>query len=260
MPGLVVASDLHYGTDRLQRLDVYRTNSMRHAPVVVFIHGGAYLFGDKNEAGGRYNTLARYFVGHGMVFVNADYRLAPAATWPAGARDVGAIVAWVQAHIAGLGGDPSRIALLGHSAGATHVAGYLLDRRQQPRTGPGVAAAILVSGRYVLGVNRADPNNRLARLYFGTDPAAWADRSPIAHASSAPHVPVLIAVAGRENPDLASAADRLAERLRALGWGGRLLVVRAAGESHQSEIVAIGRRPNLLGTAILSFLRGAGFG
>ena len=68
-----------------------------------------------------------------MVGVTMTYRLAPQHQWPAGAQDVGQAVAWVAQNIGEYGGDPSRVVLAGHSAGATHVAGYLASQRPASR-------------------------------------------------------------------------------------------------------------------------------
>ena len=81
-----------------------------------------------------------------LLGVNATYRLAPKHQWPAGAQDVGASARWVRANIAAYGGDPNRIVLMGHSAGASHVAGYLVHKQLQPADGDGVIGAILLSG------------------------------------------------------------------------------------------------------------------
>jgi hypothetical protein len=69
------------------------------------------------------------------IAVLSDYRLAPANPWPAGARDVANIVAWTRANVAAHGGDPNKIVLFGHSAGASHVAAYTFERRFQPASG-----------------------------------------------------------------------------------------------------------------------------
>ena len=96
----------------------------RRAPVVVWVHGGSYRAGDKANQVGAKRTL---FNARGWVFVSVNYRLTkvrdPAsAHYPDHYRDVAAAVAWVRAHISSRGGDPHRIALLGHSAGADIVA------------------------------------------------------------------------------------------------------------------------------------------
>ena len=86
-----------------------------------------------------------------------------------------------KANAAHFGGDPNRIFLIGHSAGATHVAGYVFDKSLQPSDGPGIAGAVLISGRYRVDYDPADPNGHNMQAYFGDDPSQYSSRSPITH-------------------------------------------------------------------------------
>lgn len=150
--GVKHIDDLAYGHDPLQKLDVYvpTERPARPMPVFIYIHGGGFMRGDKTNGGKApfYANLGYWFARHGVVTVLANYRLAPKDPWPAGAKDMAGIVAWTHAHIRDYGGSPHRIVLMGESAGAAHVAAYALERRFQPRTGSGLAAAILFSGLY----------------------------------------------------------------------------------------------------------------
>lgn len=146
---------------------------------MIVVHGGAYVRGDKDGAGDAYGNIATWFARQGMLGVNATYPLAPAAKWPSGAKNVGAMVAWAKANAVQYGGDPNRIVLIGHSAGATHVAGYAFDKSLQPPGGAGIAGAVLISGRYRIDYDAADPNGRNMLAYFGDDAAQYAARSPI---------------------------------------------------------------------------------
>ena len=146
--GVRATMDLAYGQDQRHKLDVYRPEGKSGVPIVVFIHGGAYVRGDRNMNAEVYANVAMYFARQGLVGVNATYRLAPAAQWPAGAEDVGALVRWLQTNASTYGGDGQRIYLVGHSAGATHVATYAYLSSLQPVKGPGIAGMVLMSGRY----------------------------------------------------------------------------------------------------------------
>ena len=79
------------------------------------------------------------------------------------------MVKWAKENAAKYGGDPNNIYLIGHSAGATHVASYIFDKSLQPPTGPGVSGAVLISGRYRLEYDPADPNGKNMQAYFGED-------------------------------------------------------------------------------------------
>ncbi len=251
-PGLLLAADVAYGPDHLERADIYGARGLSRAPVAIFFHGGAYAFGDKNEVGGVWGNVARALARAGCLALNADYRLSPRSPWPAGAEDVGRLVRWARAHAAAFGGDPRRIVLIGHSAGATHVAGYVLDPRLEPDGDPGVAGAVLVSGRYTLGPIPGDPNGPEVRAYFGGD-TVRGDRAPIAHLATAHHLPLLVVVAGRENTGLARGASSLVAALCALG--ACQMFERLAGETHLSEMANVGTDDQALSAPLIRFVR-----
>jgi acetyl esterase/lipase len=98
------------------RLDVYRSRLAppTAAPVMVYVHGGAWIIGDKREQG---KPMMFELVARGWVCVSINYRLSPQATWPDHIVDVKRALAWVKAHIAEYGGDPSFVAVSGGSAG-----------------------------------------------------------------------------------------------------------------------------------------------
>src|SRR5262249_58290345 len=169
--------------------DVYQPIWRTGAPVVIFIHGGAYVRGDKDIYGEMYGNIATWFARQGVLGLNATYRLAPAAKWPSGADDVRGMVKWARENAAKFGGDPNRIHLIGHSAGATHVASYIFDKRLQAPEGPGVAGAVLISGRYRLAYDPADPNGKNMQAYFGEDGSTYADRPPDTDIPSGPRLP-----------------------------------------------------------------------
>ena len=105
-------------------LDVYPQLKRCAAPVVIWVHGGGYRFGDKTN---QIAAKARLFNDQGWILVSANYRLTvpgdpTSAHYPDHYDDVAAAVAWVHNHIGDYGGDPNRVALLGHSAGADIVA------------------------------------------------------------------------------------------------------------------------------------------
>jgi acetyl esterase/lipase len=152
-PEIVVNTDLPYGPDERQKLDVLTPALKPPAamPVVVFVHGGMFTRGDKTTPGTPFfQHIAASWARNGMVGVNINYRLAPKHQWPAGAQDVGAAVKWARDNIRDYGGDPSRIVLMGQSAGASHIAGYLFHKELWLSGGDGVIGAILLSGGYAI--------------------------------------------------------------------------------------------------------------
>ena len=200
--GVEITRDLSYGPDARHKLDIFKPAQPGNGTVVVFLHGGAYVAGERSVNEEIYGNVPLYFARNGMVGVNATYRLAPAATWPAAAEDVKSVVQWLKGNIAQYGGDPGRIYLIGHSAGATHVATYLFHDKIRPADGPGVAGAVLMSGRYHFDPSPNDPNLKNFQAYFGTDSSRYPNMSPITHVNNAPKVPLFLVIAEYDNPDL----------------------------------------------------------
>ena len=117
-------------------------------PVLLFVHGGGFTGGDKKaDDTPFYDNVGTWAVDNGMVGVNMTYRLAHEHQWPAGAEDIAAAIAWVKANIAAEGGDPRRLYLMGHSAGAAHAAAYVA---RSGFTALPAMASLRNSGRRVL--------------------------------------------------------------------------------------------------------------
>ena len=123
--GFRVEKDVAYGDHPRQRLDVYEPLGLRApAPVIVFFYGGSWQTGSKD----RYLFAGQAFASAGAIVVIPDYRTWPEVMFPDFIEDGAQAVAWVEDNIEGFGGDPERISLMGHSAGA-HIAAMLaLDR------------------------------------------------------------------------------------------------------------------------------------
>lgn len=127
-PPYPVLRDISYGPHPRQRLDVHCPTTPSAAPraVFVFVHGGGFSSGDKRREGEPfYDNIARWAVESDFVGVNITYRYAPEFTFPSGAEDVAAALRWVESNIAEHGGDPASIVVMGHSAGAAHVASFV---------------------------------------------------------------------------------------------------------------------------------------
>lgn len=104
-----------YGPLERQRLDVWRMSTTPlHAPVVLYIHGGSWMMGNKREQG---RPMLHEFVRRGWIAVVPNYRLAPRHPWPAQIEDVTRSLAWVKKNAATYGGDPERVVVAGGSAG-----------------------------------------------------------------------------------------------------------------------------------------------
>ncbi len=138
--------ELAYGTDPAQRLSVYgRASEGPKRPVVIFWHGGRWSFGDKDQ----YRFVGETLVRSGAVVVLGNYRLYPSVRMEAAMADVAATIALVQAHATEWGGDPRRVVLMGHSAGAQLAALASLDQRWVQRAGGSpVQGLVGIAGPY----------------------------------------------------------------------------------------------------------------
>ena len=123
-----------YGEHPAQKLYVHRpagTDANAKLPVLGFIHGGSWRDGDPKD----YNFIARSFAPEGFIVVNIGYRLMPDGAFPNMTEDTASAVRWIKDNIAQSGGDPERIYLMGHSAGAYNVVKVVLDRQWLGRVG-----------------------------------------------------------------------------------------------------------------------------
>ncbi|MEM8695676.1 MAG: alpha/beta hydrolase [Pseudomonadota bacterium] len=142
-----IARDIAFGEEPRQRLDIYApTGGEADAalPVIMFIYGGSWRTGDK--AG--YEFAGRALASRGFVTVIPDYRLTPADRFPAFVEDGAAAIRWVRRNIADRGGDPDRIVMVGHSAGA-HIAAMLaMDERWLGADRAAIAGWVGMAGPY----------------------------------------------------------------------------------------------------------------
>jgi len=250
--GITVVRDVAYGADPRQRLDVFVPDGAQRCPVLIFVHGGAFTRGSKSTNGEFYDNVGYWFARQGLVVVNVEYRLAPAATFPAGARDVGHAVAWVREHVAAHGGDPADLILLGHSAGGCHVASYLLDPQAWEGPRVGISAAVLVSARLRLECLPSNPNAGNVAAYCGSDPAVLERCSPVNHVGHC-RWPVFVAIAEYENRHLDAYGLEFASRL-AMATGAAPRVLQLSGHNHSSIMAHFNSGEEQLGREILAFL------
>ena len=239
--------DLSYGDNPRQRLDVHTGDEAAEAAaVVVFVHGGGFVAGDKHLPGTpRYDLVGAWAVRHGWVGVTMTYRLAPEHKWPAGAQDVAAAVDWIRNNIAGYGGDPGKIVVAGNSAGAVHVASFLAG--QGGGSLDGVSGGALLSGIYDL-----DPANRgeLEHIYYGDTPAETASTLP--GLLDCP-VPLLFTVAEFDPPNFHAQAAGVVAAWQAK-HGRTPDLVWVEGHNHMSTIASLGIDEPALGVPLARFI------
>lgn len=142
-----MAQDQAYGDGPRHKLDVYAPPEARGLPLIVFIYGGSWSSGDKND----YAFAGSALASQGFVTVIPDYQLVPQVRFPAFIDDCAAAVRWAADHAAEYGGDPAKIVLVGHSAGAYNVMMLALDAHYLSDAGVdanAIRGAIGLSGPY----------------------------------------------------------------------------------------------------------------
>jgi acetyl esterase/lipase len=191
-PSVNVVRDVAYGPDPRQRFDVYVPRGVRNAPVILMVHGGAWRIGDKRSRGVVGNKVERWAQA-GMVVISVNYRMLPAAAPLEQARDVARALAAAQERLGEWGGDPTRVVLMGHSAGAHLVA--LLDANPALATSlgarPWLGTVILDSAALDVEQTMTLPHVPLYTRAFGSDRAYWREVSP-QHQLSAGAKPMLL--------------------------------------------------------------------
>lgn len=244
-----VAHGLPYGPHERQVIDVFASGQARNAPMLVFVHGGAFVRGERDLNAHVHANVAAEFAAGGYVAANIGYRLAPDATWPEGARDVLAAMAWLRRHAARFGGDPGRMFLMGHSAGCAHCATAAWNAHIGSGSSPDLAGLILVSPRLRIDLASSNPNRDGVRAYYGAEPAEHAGRAPLDHVSWG--TPIFLASAGFENPGLHRDVDELVSKTKALPQDVHRLTHLHLPEHNHVSIVAQFNTPfNPLGQAV----------
>lgn len=187
-----------YGAAPLQKLDFWRAGASQPVPLIVFVHGGGWKRGDKSNATGMEKVT--HWGAAGYAFASINYRLVPDATIEQEAADVAASIAWLRAHAATMGIDPSRIVLMGHSAGAHLVALIGTDPQYLAAAGMAlsdVRGVIAMDGAaYDVARQIGAAGPLMRRTYaeaFGSDPARQRALSPTLQAA-APNAPAFLLI------------------------------------------------------------------
>lgn len=231
-----VLRDISYGPDERNRLDIFTQDGVSDAPVLVFVHGGGFVMGDKHTDGSPfYSNMGDFAARNGMVGVTITYRLAPAHRFPSGPEDMKAAVGWLRANVAKYGGNPDKIVLAGQSAGATHVAGYVAHRQHHAVQGGGIAGAVLMSGIY--DTLTAEPN-QFAEAYYGEDRKGWGPASCVAGLLNT-SVPLQFSVAEFDPADFQRQAAQVVYQWT-LARGRMPEMHLLSGHNHLSPALSIG--------------------
>jgi pimeloyl-ACP methyl ester carboxylesterase len=245
-----VRRDVSYGQDARNLLDIFTPeNGQTNRPVLVFVHGGAFIRGDRRMGNSPFNdNIAVWAARQGFLGINMTYRLAPAHGWPAAQHDIRFALAWLRKNAHLLGIDIDRIVLMGHSAGAAHVAQYLAFPEFHAASSSGIVGAVMLSG--IFDPSTAEVNPPL-QAYFGSDESLYSARSAVP-GLIATDVSMLLAFAELDPQDFHAQSQQLHTALCQVGKQQHLY--QMMGHSHISEIFSINTQDNALSTLIKDFL------
>lgn len=176
---------------------------------------------------------------------------APQHPWPAAQQDIGAALSWVRREIAARGGDPQRVILMGHSAGAAHAARYIGHPEFPAAPRGGIAGAAMLSGLFDTTTAQANPP---LQAYFGKDALLYARRSALP-GMPASGLPMLLAYAELDPPDFHQQAEQAHAALCKAGNCPPLL--KLMDHSHMSEVYAINTPDTSFTDALRAFVMGA---
>jgi acetyl esterase/lipase len=270
------------------RLDLYLPEGRKDYPVVLLVHGGAWIMGD-NRCCGLYPAVGAFLASRGIGAVLPNYRLSPEVRHPEHVKDVARAFAWTHKHIARYGGRPDQIFLAGHSAGGHLVALLATDERYlraEGLTTADIKGVIAVSGVYRipegnLGVTLGGATPLAFRLdelapprgvgwspltalpglpmslnvfgpAFGNDPQARADASPLQHVR--PGLPPFVLFSAQKDlPTLPAMAEEFAHALQE--HGGQAELITVAERNHNSVMFRAITTNDPVARAMLEFIR-----
>ena len=208
-----------------QVLDIYAPDDAKNLPVVFWIHGGGWQTGDKTSV----QIKPRVFAQRGFVFVSTNYRLLPQVEMGVLIRDVAKSLGWVHKNIAGRGGDPRRIFVMGHSAGAQLAALLCIDDRYLKAEGVPFSVlkgcvpvdgdtydlpAIIMTAEFRQTVHHLPLPKFGHRVKFGNDPKKHIDFSAVTHVAKGKGIPPFLILHVAGHPNTTAQARRLGTVLK----------------------------------------------
>ncbi len=220
-----VQRDVAYGPEAAQRMDVYAPREAKKAPIILMVHGGGWRYGDKNSAGVVENKIARW-LPRGVIIVSANYRMLPKTDPLEQANDVARALATVQQRATAWGGDPTRIVLMGHSAGAHLVALLAADPAIAAAQGakPWLGTIPLDSAALDVTAIMGTKHLRLYDNAFGSKSEYWRSASPLHRLTGTPAPMLIVCSSKRSQP--CPEARQFAEK--AAVTGGKVTVLPVA--------------------------------
>jgi acetyl esterase/lipase len=250
--------------DKLQTLDVYSPKNAKNFPVVFWIHGGGWQTGDKTDV----HVKPQSFMDKGFVFVSTNYRLMPGVDMATIVRDIAKSIHWVHDHVAEYGGNPNRLFIMGHSAGAQLAALICTDDRYLKAEGLSLAItkgcvpvdgdtfdvpAIIETVATRFRVHGLPPPKYSKPEKFGNDAAKYREFSAVTHVARDKGIAPFLILHVAENPDTTAQSLRLGNVLK--GAGIPVTVFGAKETTHSKINADLGKPDDPATKALFDFLK-----
>jgi arylformamidase len=237
-----------------QVLDIYAPPGAKDLPVVFWIHGGGWVVGDKSDV----RLKPQWFMDKGFVFVSTNYRLLLGVDMGTLIRDVAKSFAWVQKNIAAHGGDPKRVLIGGHSAGAQLAAILCTDERYLKEHGIAFDVllgcvpvdgdtydipAMIDTAETRLRVHGFPPPTNGHRQKFGITPENHKDFSAVTHIAKGKGIPPFLVLYVNDHPDTSIQAQRLGNVLKESGVVTTLFGAKETNHSKLNDNLGLADDP-----------------
>lgn len=263
-PNYLVTRSVYYGDpsrpDReLQSLDIYWQDSLGKRPVIIYVHGGGWAFGDKSDV----HHKPGFFALHDISFVSMNYRLRWDYELYDQLEDIVSVVDWVKRHHENYGLDPGRIVLMGNGAGGHLVSliGTNEDYLQMAELGLKDIKAVVAIDTPSYDIDSLMTHTgtflerRRHRVVFGEDPKVWQAASPISHVASAEHIPPFALLYDPENQSTSIQAKEFSRGLR--NAGADVIMIPGNQKTAQTIDERLGTPKDAPSLALIAFLRAA---
>ncbi|KAJ3799751.1 Alpha/Beta hydrolase protein [Lentinula aff. detonsa] len=272
----LIRENISYGPHKRNVLDVYTPveSSASPRPVMMYIHGGELVAGDKSwYKGSLYANIGDYFTSHGIITVIINYRLVPDVTYPGGGDDVQMAREWVYHNISKTefgNGDPKRVILVGQSAGGLHIATNLYESEKPEFEAftepfPPISGIVYISTPFSFDTILPEHNQTALRAYYQTnDIDEIHDSSPIGLMEALPpnlpifdprKLPCLIVLAQYDPQEIQDSTFSFIDEYRRKSPQGVLpefMIV--AGHNHISHVCSIGTEDDVQGRMLREFI------
>jgi acetyl esterase/lipase len=230
------------------KLDLYLPEGAKDFPVLFFVHGGAWMTGDRNSFFGLYGSLAKVYVKQGIGVVVISYRLSPGVKHPEHVKDVARAFAWTYKNIAKYGGNVDQLFISGHSAGGHLVALLAADEsylRVHDLTPKAIRGVIPISGVYIIA-------DGLVPNVFGREEGSGKKASPISYVKKG-LPPFLILYADKDYSTCGKTpSEKFCKALDDTGTSARTLEIKES--DHFKILFAACKTGTNVSTAIVDFI------